>query len=282
MSDDKYMIYQLKAGDELHSHRFEPLDRLRAAGLAVERGNYERIYTGALDDHGQWPTEKMLAALYFQFNVNHPADFTGHSLSISDVVVLRQDDRVTAHYVDSGFDFAEVPEFLEGPYLYHLTQRPVAPGTFPKTEGGPVRIENYDRRGPVEDGSFEAWGWLEYSVPLTKVQADAYELRPSPQNPNCFITPPCQQEARLYVVAGWEHAGHIAEKQRITAKQPDGSYALGDPAQYWLVKMRFDRIVSGRVKQPSIADQLAEGAKRSAEQDRAARPAPDKKADMER
>ena len=62
MRDDKYMIYQLKAGNELHYHRFGPLDRLRTAGLAVERGNYEPVYTGALDEHGQRLTENLRAA----------------------------------------------------------------------------------------------------------------------------------------------------------------------------------------------------------------------------
>lgn len=63
-------------------------------------------------------------------------------------------------------------------YRYYSTQRPVDLGTFPKPEGNkPTSIHNYDERQPVEDGSFRAWGYVEYAKPLTKEQMDDYELR---------------------------------------------------------------------------------------------------------
>lgn len=103
---DSFTIYQLKDGDDLHYHRFEPLERLQAAGLSVEAGNYDRIYTAPLSGGDT------LEGIYTRFNIDHPEDFTGHSLSVSDVVVLHQGGSDRAYYVDS-FGFSEVPQFLE-------------------------------------------------------------------------------------------------------------------------------------------------------------------------
>ena len=103
---DTFTIYQLKHGDDLHYHRFEPLERLEAAGLSVEAGNYDQIYTAPLEK------SDTLEGLYTRFNIDRPEDFTGHSLSVSDIVVLHQGGQNRAFYVDS-FGFSEVPQFLE-------------------------------------------------------------------------------------------------------------------------------------------------------------------------
>lgn len=104
--DDTFSIYQLKDGDETRDYRFEPYDRLQAAGLVVDRANYELVYTAPLTPGTS------LDDIFTRFNIDHPKDFKGHSLSISDVVVLHQDGKDTAHYVDRG-DFKQVPEFLQ-------------------------------------------------------------------------------------------------------------------------------------------------------------------------
>ena len=104
--DDTFSIYQLKDGDETRDYRFEPYDRLQAAGLAVDRANYELVYTAPL------VPGTSLDDIFTRFNIDHPKDFKGHSLSVSDVVVLHQDGQDTAHYVDRG-DFKQVPEFLQ-------------------------------------------------------------------------------------------------------------------------------------------------------------------------
>lgn len=101
-----FSIYQLKGGEETRDYRFEPLDRLRAVGLDVQWDNYELVYSAPLAD------EESLEDIYRRFNIDHPADFTGHSLSVSDIVVLRNGDTETAHYCDS-FGFTKVPEFLQ-------------------------------------------------------------------------------------------------------------------------------------------------------------------------
>lgn len=104
--NNTYSIYQLKGGEETRNYRFESLDRLQARGLAVDRNNYECVYTAPL--HGI----DTLEDIYRKFNLDHPADFTGHSLSMSDVVVLKHGDRQTAHYCDT-MGFTQVPEFLQ-------------------------------------------------------------------------------------------------------------------------------------------------------------------------
>ena len=103
---DTFSIYQLKRGDETRDFRFEPYDRLQAAGLSVEAANYDLIYTAPLTP------DMTLESIWEKFNIDHPKDFKGHSLSVSDVVVLHQNGQDTAHYVDS-FGYKNVPEFLQ-------------------------------------------------------------------------------------------------------------------------------------------------------------------------
>ena len=103
---DSFSIYQIKSGDETRDYRFEPFDRLQATGHSVDRANYDLVYTAPLD------SKTTLEDIYRTFNIDHPADFKGHSLSVSDVVVLHQGGKDTAHYCDS-FGFQQVPEFLQ-------------------------------------------------------------------------------------------------------------------------------------------------------------------------
>ena len=103
---DTFSIYQLKQGDETRDFRFEPYDRLQAAGNVVDKANYELVYSAELTPGTS------LEDIYTRFNIDHPKDFKGHSLSVSDVVVLHQNGQDAAHYVDS-FGYKEVPEFLQ-------------------------------------------------------------------------------------------------------------------------------------------------------------------------
>ena len=103
---DTFSIYQIKGGDETRDFRFEPYDRLQAAGNVVDKTNYELVYSAELTPGTS------LEDIYTRFNIDHPKDFKGHSLSVSDVVVLHQNGQDTAHYVDS-FGYKDVPEFLQ-------------------------------------------------------------------------------------------------------------------------------------------------------------------------
>lgn len=88
-----FTIYQLKSGEELHYHRFEPLERLERCGLFVDPDNYEKVYTGALPENGS--TMMKLEGIYETFNLHRPENFKGHSLSVSDIVVLHEDGKDT-------------------------------------------------------------------------------------------------------------------------------------------------------------------------------------------
>ena len=103
---DTFSIYQINGGDETRDLRFEPYDRLTATGHRVDPKNYALIYSAELTPGTS------LEDIYTRFNIDHPKDFKGHSLSVSDVVVLHQNGQDTAHYVDS-FGYKEVPEFFK-------------------------------------------------------------------------------------------------------------------------------------------------------------------------
>ena len=102
---DTFAIYQLKGGPETRDYRFEAYESLQEAGLAVDRQNYDLVYTAPLDG------KTTLEDIYRTFNLDRPADFTGHSLSVSDIVVLTRSGEEEAHYCDS-FGFTPVPEFF--------------------------------------------------------------------------------------------------------------------------------------------------------------------------
>ena len=103
---DTFSIFQIKGGDETRDLRFEPYDRLTATGHRVDPKNYALVYSAELTPGTS------LEDIYTRFNIDHPKDFKGHSLSVSDVVVLHQNGQDTAHYVES-FGYKEVPEFFK-------------------------------------------------------------------------------------------------------------------------------------------------------------------------
>ena len=133
---DTFSIYQIKGGDETRDLRFEPYDRLQAAGNVVDRANYELVYSAPL------APEASLEDIYTRFNIDHPKDFKGHSLSVSDVVVLHQDGQDAAHFVDS-VGFREVPEFLQE--QKQLTPDDLETGETVKTPRGTFHVTAMSR-----------------------------------------------------------------------------------------------------------------------------------------
>ncbi len=101
-----YEIYQLKRSDELREYRFTSLQQLEKQGLKVDSSNYEKVYTDYLED------DVTLEDLYSKFNLNHPDDFTGHSLSVSDIVVIKRGFESNAYYCDT-FGFPEIHNFIK-------------------------------------------------------------------------------------------------------------------------------------------------------------------------
>ena len=104
-----FSIYQVPPGPEGRDFRYRSYEDLQADGLSVDRKNYQLVYTAPLDK------DTTLDEIYRRFNMEHPADYKGHSLSTGDIVVFRQDGKQTAYYVDEGADYRQVPEFFAQP-----------------------------------------------------------------------------------------------------------------------------------------------------------------------
>ena len=106
---DCFAIYQVKHTDELRDIRYEGLEWIKSIGRTVQRDNYDLVYTAPLapgDLKGS-----VLDNLEYRFNNEHPADYRHPSMSVSDIVAIKRDGKVSCHYCDS-FGFAEVPGFL--------------------------------------------------------------------------------------------------------------------------------------------------------------------------
>ena len=104
----KFQIYQLPGGEKYHGVRFEDMEQLKKDGVQLNKDDYELVYEGLV---GEFRGNATLEGIFTQFNTNQPADFTGHFLSVSDVIVISVDDKDTAYYCDS-FGFTEMPEFF--------------------------------------------------------------------------------------------------------------------------------------------------------------------------
>ena len=115
-SEDRFGIYQLKDTEEARDIHFMGMDYLESKGIAVTKENYDLLYTAPLEEGTS------LEDIYTRFNIDRPADFRGHSLSVSDVVVLHHNGENTSHYVDS-FGYREVPEFTKELMAEHTQEQ---------------------------------------------------------------------------------------------------------------------------------------------------------------
>jgi len=106
---DCFAIYQVKHTDELRDIRYEGLEWIKSIGQTVQRNNYELVYTAPLQpsDLKGDTTEQ----LFYRFNNEHPADYGHPSMSVSDIVAIKRDGKVSCHYCDS-FGFEQIPGFL--------------------------------------------------------------------------------------------------------------------------------------------------------------------------
>ena len=104
LTEPRYAIYQLKDGEELSDYRFTNSEYMQAHGMYADRENYNQVYRGRMQE------SETLEDIFAKFNVNRPEDFHGHSLSVSDIICVKQNGKITAHFVDSA-GFKEVPDF---------------------------------------------------------------------------------------------------------------------------------------------------------------------------
>ena len=105
---DCFAIYQVSR-DDPQNVRFMNLDWLKSHDISIDRSNYDLIYTAPLRESGTVPEQ--LEKLYEQFNLQKPADFHSPSMSVSDIVAIKQDGKVSCHYCDS-VGFTQIPGFL--------------------------------------------------------------------------------------------------------------------------------------------------------------------------
>lgn len=150
---DAYMVYQLKKGPELRYIRNEALDSLKQQGVSVVPENYELVYVARLTP------DNTLEKINIDLNLNRPDDFKGHSLSMSDIVVLRQNGQDTAHYCDR-FGFTKVPEFLDPAYApdrFKTAEKVSTPrGSFSLTDMSRQQMEaaGYGFHHQSDDGKY--------------------------------------------------------------------------------------------------------------------------------
>ena len=168
---DAFLIYQIRRGGELDAYRFMNYDYLQSKGITPERGGYDAIYTGGFMDYGNARTN--LDMIYQRFNVDHPADFKGHSLSVSDIVALKQNGVVSCHYVDS-IGFRELPNFLK-PENYLKNAEMLLEDDYGMIDGiinnGPKQPTMADLEAQVKAG---------FSISLTELAAATHREQKKP------------------------------------------------------------------------------------------------------
>ena len=168
---DAFLIYQIRRGGELDAYRFMNYDYLQSKGVTPERGGYDAIYTGGFMDYGNARTN--LDMIYQRFNVDHPADFKGHSLSVSDIVALKQNGVVSCHYVDP-IGFRELPNFLK-PENYLKNAEMAMEDDYGMIDG---IINNGPKQPTVAD--LEAQVKAGFSISLTELAAASHREQKKP------------------------------------------------------------------------------------------------------
>ena len=168
---DAFLIYQIRRGGELDAYRFMNYDYLQSKGVTPERGGYDAIYTGGFMDYGNARTN--LDMIYQRFNVDHPADFKGHSLSVSDIVALKQNGVVSCHYVDN-IGFRELPNFLK-PENYLKNAEMLLEDDYGMIDG---ILNNGPKQPTVAD--LEAQVKAGFSISLTELAAASHREHKKP------------------------------------------------------------------------------------------------------
>ncbi len=168
---DAFLIYQIRRGGELDAYRFMNYDYLQSKGVTPERDGYDAIYTGGFMDYGNARTN--LDMIYQRFNVDHPADFKGHSLSVSDSVALKQNGVVSCHYVDN-IGFRELPNFLK-PENYLKNAEMLLEDDYGMIDG---ILNNGPKQPTVAD--LEAQVKAGFSISLTELAAASHREQKKP------------------------------------------------------------------------------------------------------
>ena len=249
---DTFSIYQVPAGPEGRDFRYRPYEELQAAGLTVDRKNYELVYTAPLEPG------TTLADIDRRFQMDHPADYKGRSLSTGDVVVFQQGDKQAAYYVDAGAGYREVPEFFN-PQEKQLTpdasltgERIQTPrGSFYVTAMSREQIEaaGYGFHHQSEDGKYLIMGngTQAYAIPAQQESPIKTAEMSTEQNYNMIDgtlnNAPSMGELEAKAKAGEQISlFDVAEAAKAEDKKPKQTHPASKTAQ--------------RQKKPSIRAQL--------------------------
>ena len=245
-----FSIYQVPPGPEGRDFRYRSYEDLQADGLSVDRKNYQLVYTAPLDK------DTTLDEIYRRFNIEHPTDYKGHSLSTGDIVVFRQDGKQTAYYVDEGADYRQVPEFFAQPEK-QLTpdecmtgeQIQTPRGRFYLTDRSREQMEaaGYGFHHQSEDGRYliMANGTRAFAIPAQQESHIKTAEMSTEQNYNMIDgmmnNTPSMEELEARVKAGEQISLlDVAEAAKAEAKKP-----------------KQTRRTTQKQKKPSIQAQLA-------------------------
>jgi hypothetical protein len=266
MNENTYAIYQLNERRSSRNLVFDTFENVKTVGSHLARDNFNHVYTGAL---GRNKTSDIntLHWIWDKHDNYCPEDFPGR-LSMGDIIVLHENGD-SAAYIVANPAYSHIADFLDAPYRYYSTQRPVDIGTYPRNGGEPARIVNFDKREWVENATFKAWGYLAYDVPLNANQISNYELRAASDNPDNVRVSPYQLAAQLEVIGKWEVAKGLSDRARITWYHNDfGTFVKKDWVMNEYVTDRFQGIVEAKARAAEkraapkgIAEQLAEAQK---------------------
>lgn len=266
MEGNSFSVYQLKDGYGTFNIRSVSLKNLKDKGETVKFSNYKHLYTGKLDADAETTHEAALGFICGKLTASRPKDFTGHPLTMSDVIVLRVEGDAKAFYMDVN-GFKEVPEFMDGPYKYYFSQHSVDIGTYPLDGKEPPEIEYYQQSKPVEYGRMEACGALMYSTPLTTEQMKQYKVLGASSNPDRAVIAIAQFEEQMQTIGEFEKSRGISPKNRKTWWYSDFGVHIKYPfVTHEQVTVWYDKIIDIMAsKKRAMPDKAAKRPKRNLE-----------------
>ena len=245
-----FSIYQVPPGPEGRDFRYRSYEELQADGLSVDRKNYQLIYSAPLDK------DITLDEIYRRFNMEHPADYKGHSLSMGDIVVFRQDGKQTAYYVDEGADYRQVPEFFAQPEK-QLTPDECMTGEQIQTPRGRFYLTDRSR----EQMEAAGYGFHHQSEDgRYLIMANGTRAFAIPAQPESHIkTAEMSTEQNYNMIDGMMNNAPSMEELEARAKAGEQIFLLdvAEAAKAEAKKPKQTRKTTQKQKKPSIRAQLA-------------------------
>lgn len=244
-----FSIYQVPRGPEGRDFRYRSYEGLQADGLSVDRKNYQLVYTAPLDKNTS------LDEIYHRFNMEHPTDYTGRSLSLGDIVVFRQDGKQTAYYVDS-IGYREVPEFFKE-QGQQLTPDKLETGETVKTPRGTFYVTAMSR----EQMEAAGYGFHHQSEDgRYLIMANGTRALAIPAQQESHIkTAEMSTEQNYNMIDGIQNNAPSMEELEARAKagEPISLLDVAEAAKAEAKKTKQTRKTTQKQKKPSIRAQLA-------------------------